>query len=87
MLTTDLEGDDMNKQRRKQLDSISQQVRAAMDNLEEVAADEQDYFDNMPEAIQDSEKGTRAGEIISNLGIVYDELETAMESLDTVEDV
>ena len=69
----------MNNERRKMLrDAMSAlaEVRAV---IEQAASEEQDYLDNMPENMQDSDKAQRADEIASELTDIASE----MEDLDT----
>lgn len=73
----------MNNARRKELSGIADRVRAIADLVSDIVGDlealrdeEQDYFDNMPESLQGSEKGEIAEAAI-----------TAMEdALSTLED-
>ena len=57
----------MNKQRRKELDRIHTLLLEASEALEMVASDEQDAFDNLPEGLQQSERGKEIEETASNL--------------------
>ena len=50
----------MNKQRRKELETISDEIEKLIERLESARDDEQEYFDNMPESIQAGERGERA---------------------------
>lgn len=57
----------MNNDRRKEIAAIIADVQdlaallqAASDRVQEVRNGEQDAFDNMPESLQDSERGQRA---------------------------
>ena len=89
----------MNKQRRKALDAIREDITvlpfsdalAALDDckakLEELRDEEQDAFDNMPEGLQYSEKGEMAEAAVENLEMAMSEIEelTAItEKLDEV---
>ena len=47
----------MNKARRKELSRILELIDTARVALEQVLEDEQAAFDNMPESLQDSERG------------------------------
>lgn len=57
----------MNKQRRKK---ISELIKIAQDigyEIETILNEERDYFDYMPENLQNSKNGQNAEEAISNL--------------------
>ena len=47
----------MIKQRRKELEKIQDEIMALQTELEELKDAEQEAFDNLPEGIQDSERG------------------------------
>lgn len=64
----------MNAERRKQIDAIIERLNAVQNEtesilaeIEGVQADEQEYYDNMPEAMQGGEKGDRASEAVDAL--------------------
>lgn len=50
----------MNKVRRGQLQVIQSELETLKCKLEELQQEEQDYYDNMPEAFQFGEKGEKA---------------------------
>lgn len=56
---------------------IMEKLLEAKELLEEVLAEEQDYLDNMPEGLQNSDRGSVTQDTIS-------ELENAINDLDTV---
>lgn len=67
----------MNKERRKS-------VRDAMDLIEQgkeailaIAEEEREYYENMPENMQEGEKGTRASEIAESL----EDLEMSLDEI------
>lgn len=57
----------MNSERRLQIDGIIAQLEEAQSNVTMVQEEEQDYFDEMPEGLQGSEKGDRASEVSDEL--------------------
>lgn len=72
----------MNAERRKQIAAIieavsglADQVASIQRDLDSVLADEQDYYDNMPESFQNGEKGERAQEALDALQTAYDDLD------------
>lgn len=75
----------MNKQRRAEIQTliadlkvIAEKVDEAKTTLDDLRGEEQDYFDNMPEGIQMSEKGTRAEEVIGE----FDDAESGLDYVD-----
>ena len=54
----------MNKIRRSQIEKVIAKIEEAKSELEDILNDEQDYFDNMPESFQGSERGEAAEEAI-----------------------
>ena len=69
----------MNKQRRKALDTLYQKIEALSYELNEVLSEEQEAYDNLPEGIQDSERGETMYNAIDNL-------ESALSSLEEAQD-
>ena len=65
----------MNAERRKRLSAALEQLEAAKFEIEEIQQEEQEAYDNMPESLQESERG----ETIANNA---ESLENAMGSLD-----
>lgn len=72
----------MNAQRRKNLASIKERLTILMgeasslgDALAELRDEEQGYLDNMPESLQESEKGQKAQEAIDAMENVVGQLE------------
>lgn len=57
----------MNNDRRKRLQKIVDQLAELGEQIEDILAEEQEAFENMPESLQTSERGTAAEEAISNL--------------------
>ncbi len=72
----------MNKERRAEIESAIQNVDNAIAEIANAKDGEQDYFDNMPEGIQMSEKGSRAEEVIDLLSNAEDELNGIMDTLE-----
>lgn len=67
----------MNKARREEISQVIADLEKIRERIEEIAGDEQSYYDNMPENLQSSSKGDAAEEAVSNLE----------EAATTVEDV
>lgn len=73
----------MNKTRRQQLNELAEKIRELNDEVETLRAEEQDYYDNMPESFQDGEKGERAQDAIDAMDEALEYLDNAADSLDS----
>lgn len=65
----------MNKQRRKDINECVSQIDTLQSQLDAIMKDEQDAYDNLPESLQESEKG----EVMTN---AIDNIQTAIDYLD-----
>ena len=65
----------MNKERRKELEAIDTLIAAAKERLEMVRDAEQEAFDNLPESLQQGERGQAMEEAIGNLENTISNLE------------
>lgn len=74
----------MNYNRRSRLATISFKIMQLRDELDAIAEEEQESFDNLPEGIQDSEKGQKMEENVSQILDVAANLEGIAEALDDV---
>ena len=72
----------MNKARAKRISKLQASLSEIKDELYEILSEEQDYFDNMPEAFQQGERGSIAESAISALNDAVEAVETAEGSLD-----
>jgi uncharacterized coiled-coil DUF342 family protein len=57
----------MNAQRRKQIVKLQGQLEDISAEVQFLAGEEQEYYDNMPESFQFGEKGENAERTVSNL--------------------
>lgn len=69
----------MNKQRRKELDTLYRKIEDLMQDLTSVLDEEQEAYDNIPENLQESDRGQAMYEAIDNL-------ESALSSLGEAQD-
>ena len=72
----------MNAQRRKEILKAIALIEQAKDILEYVAEEEQEAYDNLPEAFQYAEKGERMQEVADNINDVCRELEDQIYNLE-----
>lgn len=71
----------MNKQRRKILGELASQLAAIREAIEAVRDEEQEAFDNLPEGLQQGERGEAMESAIDTLENVATDLESAESSL------
>ena len=69
----------MNKQRRARIEEVVDQIGVLCQELEELRDEEQDYMDNMPENLQQSDRYYAAEEAVSNLDSAIDSLNDAVD--------
>lgn len=74
----------MNKVRRKNLATIIETLEAMKSSLEDVRDEEESAFDNLPESIQESERGETMQEIVDALYDACDSLEETIDSLNEI---
>lgn len=72
----------MNNNRRKIIQGIRDSIIDLQTKLEEVQSEEQDAYDNLPESLQDSEKGQVMYDALDNIESAISSLNEAMEYLD-----
>ena len=74
----------MNKQRRKELEEAVSMLEDAYATIENVMEQEQEAFDNMPEGLQESERGEAMQENIDSLDSCLSDLENVKEQVEEV---
>ena len=72
----------MNKERRGRINDLLERVQEIQAEVERLQDEEQEYYDNMPEAIQGGERGEIASAAIDNLSSAYDSLDEVIEYLE-----
>lgn len=65
----------MNAERRKRIQKLAAELERIKAEIEECASDEREYFDNMPESLQNGDRGQASEAAADNL----DEAEQAIE--------
>lgn len=71
----------MNKDRRKKLDEIIEQLEALSSEIEEIKDDEDAAYENLPESMQNGEKGDKMMEAVTNMDEAIDRIEDAVMAL------
>ena len=72
----------MNAQRRKKLQKAVELLNEAMSIIEYAKDEEQECFDNLPEGIQYSERGTTMEDNIYNLEEIIDNISDTIDTLE-----
>lgn len=72
----------MNKQRRKSLEDIHNQLTDLRELLDEIREEEEFYRDNIPENLQYSERYEAADNAVSNLENAVISLDEALSSIE-----
>ena len=74
----------MNKARRKWLENIIGKLEEQKDELYQLYEEEQEAYDNMPESLQESERGQIASEFVDSLETEHDSLEDVITNLQEI---
>lgn len=74
----------MNKQRRKQLKEIQNNLVKLMDALEMIRDDEQDSFDARPESLQYSQSGEESQDAIDNMDDAVSSIVSVNDKIDEI---
>lgn len=74
----------MNKVRRNALEQIIVKLTECRTELENLKDEEQECFDNLPEALQDSEKGEAMQENADDLEDACDTIDCVMDTIEEV---
>ena len=71
----------MNKQRKQKIRDVRKEIENCKDNLQKILDEEQDYFDNMPENLQGSMRGSDAEDAIDTMESCIEDLENIIKEL------
>ena len=74
----------MNKARWKWLEDIIGKLEEQKDELYQLYEEEQEAYDNMPESLQESERGQIASEFVDSLETEHDNLEDLITNLQEI---
>ena len=77
----------MNKARRKRYMEIAEKLRDLYAELDEIACEEREAYDNLPEGLQYSEKGEHLDSVASELEDIVSEIESLADRLECCEEV
>lgn len=76
----------MNKARRKKLGEIIDQLENLREDLDAVASEEREAYDNLPESLQESDRGCAMEEAADELEDICSELEELRQRIESVVD-
>lgn len=74
------------KARRKELSRIADELENLRDAIDAVASEERDAYDNLPESLQESERGTAMEEAADELDDICGELDDLRQRIEGVVD-
>lgn len=74
----------MNKTRRQQLDKAWGLLMEASQIIEEVKSDEEEAHDNLPDSLQESERGEQMQEYIDTMDELLRELDCILSDVDDI---
>lgn len=76
----------MNNNRRKHINDVMEQLNILLTEIEEIKDEEQEAYDNLPESLQDGDKGENMSEAVGNLEYAYDGLTEVLDYLDSAKE-
>ena len=76
----------MNKSRRKELRRIAEELEKLREDLDAVASEERDAYDNLPESLQESDRGCAMEEAADELDDICSEMEELKDRIQSVYD-
>lgn len=76
----------MNKARRKKLGDIIDQLENLREDLDAVASEEREAYDNLPESMQEGERGCAMEEAADEIDDICSELEELRQRIESVVD-
>lgn len=76
----------MNKSRRKKLGEIIDQLEYLREDLDAVASEEREAYDNLPESLQESDRGCAMEEAADELDNICSEMEELKDRIQSVYD-
>ena len=62
----------MNKERRNRIQKVISQLETLKDEISDIGMEEDEAYNNLPEGIQDSDRGEAMEEAVSNLELASD---------------
>jgi Arc/MetJ-type ribon-helix-helix transcriptional regulator len=75
----------MNAERRAKLSKVSEAIRNLITELEDVRDAEQQAYDNMPEGLQQSERGQASEQAVTDIESAISNAESAADDLENLQ--
>lgn len=76
----------MNAKRRKELEKALTLLGDALDIINQVREDEEDAYENMPEGLQESERGEQMSDNVYELEMAANDIENVADSINEIID-
>jgi hypothetical protein len=74
----------MNANRRKQIQDAIKRLEDIASEIDSIKNDEQDYYDNLPENFQNSEKGESSQSATDSLDNAFNAVEESIQELESI---
>ena len=71
----------MNKSRRQRIRDVRKEIESCKESLQAILDEEQEYFDNMPENLQGSMRGSDSEDAIDTMESCIEDLENIINEL------
>lgn len=71
----------MNNDRRKRIEKVQEQIEGLLAEIEELRDEEQEALENLPESLQETERGERMQTAVDALDEAYTNLDSVNDSL------
>lgn len=72
----------MNNNRRQRIKEVCEQLSATRDTLEEISNEEREAYDNMPEGLQEGERGQAVDDAARGLENAFNDLDSMITDLE-----
>lgn len=76
----------MNNTRRKAIQSIMNKLEELMEEIEAIKDEEQEAYDNLPESIQNSERGEAMDSAVYNLEDAAENVQLVIDALESAKE-
>jgi hypothetical protein len=71
----------MNRQRRKRLEEAISKIEELQAEIQSIAEEERESFDNMPESLQDGERGQQISDNADSLDMADSDFDSLLDTL------
>lgn len=76
----------MNNTRRKAIQNIMDKLEELMEEIEAIKDEEQDAYDNLPESLQNSERGEAMESAVYNLDDAAENVQLVIDALESAKE-